>query len=83
MPIAASAIIGIAGELVKGFTTTHSEERKRPDTPITVLQRLGLRADFVHVLADGRIVKSGGKELAEELEQKGYEWIEEEVAAAR
>jgi cell division protein FtsA len=28
-------VIGIAGELVKGFTTTHSEERKRPDTPIT------------------------------------------------
>jgi Fe-S cluster assembly ATP-binding protein len=35
------------------------------------------------VLADGRIVKSGGKELAEELEQKGYEWIEEELVTAR
>jgi Fe-S cluster assembly ATP-binding protein len=33
--------------------------------------------DFVHVLADGRIVKSGGKELALELEQKGYAWLEE------
>ena len=33
--------------------------------------------DFVHVLADGRIVKSGGKELALELEQKGYVWLEE------
>jgi Fe-S cluster assembly ATP-binding protein len=33
--------------------------------------------DFVHVLADGRIVKSGGKELAHELEQKGYAWLEE------
>ena len=32
--------------------------------------------DFVHVLGDGRIVKSGGKELALELEQKGYDWIE-------
>ncbi|MCX6896027.1 MAG: Fe-S cluster assembly ATPase SufC [Verrucomicrobia bacterium] len=31
--------------------------------------------DFVHVLVDGRIVKSGGKELALELEAKGYEWI--------
>ncbi len=31
--------------------------------------------DQVHVLAQGRIVKSGGKELAKELEQKGYEWI--------
>jgi Fe-S cluster assembly ATP-binding protein len=49
---------------------------------ITHYQRLlrYLVPDFVHVLADGRIVKSGGKELAEELEQKGYEWIEAEVA---
>ena len=31
--------------------------------------------DFVHVLVDGRIVKSGGKELALELEEKGYEWV--------
>lgn len=36
--------------------------------------------DFVHVLADGRIVKSGGKELALELEEKGYAWLENEVA---
>ncbi len=39
--------------------------------------------DFVHVLSDGRIVKSGGKELALELEDKGYGWIEAEPAAAR
>jgi Fe-S cluster assembly ATP-binding protein len=31
--------------------------------------------DFVHVLAGGRIVHSGGKELALELEEKGYDWI--------
>ena len=36
--------------------------------------------DFVHVLANGRIQKSGGKELALELEAKGYSWIEEGVA---
>lgn len=36
--------------------------------------------DFVHVLANGRIVKSGGKELALELEAKGYSWLEDEVA---
>ena len=36
--------------------------------------------DYVHVLAKGRIVKSGGKELALELEEKGYGWIEEEVS---
>jgi Fe-S cluster assembly ATP-binding protein len=37
--------------------------------------------DFVHVLVDGRIARSGGKDLAKELEAKGYEWIEREVAA--
>ena len=49
---------------------------------ITHYQRLlkYLVPDYVHVLANGRIVKSGGKELAEELEQKGYDWIDEEVA---
>lgn len=38
--------------------------------------------DFVHVLSGGRIVKSGGKELAYELEEKGYGWIEETVGQA-
>jgi FeS assembly ATPase SufC len=38
--------------------------------------------DFVHVLAGGRIVKSGGKELAVELEAKGYDWIQTAEAAA-
>ena len=35
--------------------------------------------DYVHVLLDGRIVKSGGKELAFELEEKGYDWVKEET----
>jgi Fe-S cluster assembly ATP-binding protein len=39
--------------------------------------------DFVHILMDGRIVKSGGKELALELEEKGYGWIEQELAGSR
>jgi Fe-S cluster assembly ATP-binding protein len=38
--------------------------------------------DVVHVLTDGRIVRSGGKELAFELEEKGYGWIEPEAASA-
>ncbi len=38
--------------------------------------------DFVHVLVDGCIVRSGGKEMALELEQKGYAWLEKEPAAA-
>ena len=46
---------------------------------ITHYQRLldYIIPDFVHVLYDGRIVKSGGKELALELEEKGYDWIKE------
>ena len=36
--------------------------------------------DFVHVLYQGRIVKSGDKSLAVELEEKGYDWIKKEVA---
>jgi Fe-S cluster assembly ATP-binding protein len=38
--------------------------------------------DYVHVLYKGKIVKSGGKELALELEAKGYDWIKNEVAIA-
>ena len=36
--------------------------------------------DFVHVLYQGRIVRSGGKDLALDLEKKGYDWIKEEAA---
>ncbi len=48
---------------------------------ITHYQRLldYIVPDFVHVLMDGRIVKSGGKELAYELEEKGYDWIKTEL----
>ncbi len=50
---------------------------------ITHYQRLldYIEPDFVHVLADGRIIRSGGKELALELEDKGYAWVLEENAA--
>lgn len=49
---------------------------------ITHYQRLldYIVPDFVHVLYDGKIVKTGGKELALELEEKGYDWIKEELA---
>ncbi|MFT6748698.1 MAG: Fe-S cluster assembly ATP-binding protein [Flavobacterium sp.] len=48
---------------------------------ITHYQRLldYIVPDFVHVLVNGRIVKSGGKELAYELEEKGYDWIKAEL----
>lgn len=50
---------------------------------ITHYQRLldHIVPDFVHVMFEGRIVKSGGKELAHELEEKGYDWIKDEVNA--
>jgi Fe-S cluster assembly ATP-binding protein len=50
---------------------------------VTHYQRLlsDIVPDFVHVLSGGRIVKSGGKELALELEDRGYGWIETEPAA--
>ena len=50
---------------------------------ITHYQRLldHIIPDFVHVLYDGRIVKSGDKNLAIELEAKGYDWIKQELEA--
>ena len=49
---------------------------------ITHYQRLldYIQPDFVHVMYNGRIVKSGDKSLAKELEEKGYDWIKEEVS---
>lgn len=57
---------------------------KRPDTSVIVIthyQRLldYIMPDVVHVLYDGRIVKTAGKELALELEEKGYDWIKREI----
>jgi Fe-S cluster assembly ATP-binding protein len=69
--------------VAEGVNALRSE--KHSVLVITHYQRLltYLIPDFVHVLSNGRIVKSGGKELAEELEQKGYEWLEsQEVATA-
>jgi len=56
---------------------------KRKDNAFVIIthyQRLlnYIVPDFVHVLSNGKIVKSGGKELALELEEKGYDWIKEE-----
>jgi Fe-S cluster assembly ATP-binding protein len=52
---------------------------------ITHYQRLlnYIVPDYIHVLYDGRIVKSGSKELALELEVKGYDWIKAEAAAGQ
>jgi Fe-S cluster assembly ATP-binding protein len=60
---------------------------RRPDNAtlvITHYQRLlnYIVPDFVHVLVDGRIVKSGGKELAFALEERGYDWLVQETSPA-
>ncbi len=60
---------------------------RRPENAtivVTHYQRLlnYIVPDYVHVLANGRIVKSGGKDLALELEAKGYDWLIDEPAAA-
>ncbi len=58
---------------------------RRPDNATVVVthyQRLlnYITPDYVHVLADGRIATSGGKELAHELEARGYDWLRAEAA---
>jgi Fe-S cluster assembly ATP-binding protein len=61
----------------------HLRSKENAVVLITHYQRLleYIKPDFVHVLYKGRIVKSGGSELALELEAKGYDWIKEEVKA--
>jgi Fe-S cluster assembly ATP-binding protein len=67
--------------VANGVNTLKSEDNAT--VVITHYQRLldYIVPDFVHVLYNGKIVKTGGKELALELEEKGYDWIKEEVDA--
>ena len=67
--------------VANGVNALRSPERAM--IVVTHYQRLldYIEPDFVHVLANGRIVRSGDKTLAYELEQKGYSWILEEEAA--
>ena len=57
--------------------------KKNAIVVITHYQRLleYIVPDYVHVLSEGKIVKSGSKELALELEEKGYDWLKEETVA--
>jgi Fe-S cluster assembly ATP-binding protein len=66
--------------VASGVNALRSENRSF--IVVTHYQRLlnYIEPDFVHVLADGKIVKSGDKSLALELEAKGYSWLEDEVA---
>jgi Fe-S cluster assembly ATP-binding protein len=68
-------------EVAHGVNSLRGSERSM--IVVTHYQRLlnYIIPDFVHVLYNGRIVKSGKKDLALELESKGYGWLEEEVAA--
>ena len=65
-----------------GVNSMRSEERSF--ILVTHYQRLldYIRPDHVHVLADGKIIKSGDEQLARELEERGYEWVRQEAAAA-
>src|SRR5712692_4401952 len=69
--------------VANGATALRSPDRAM--LVITHYQRLlkYIVPDFVHVLVDGRIVKSGGKALALELEAKGYDWIKAEAGMAQ
>ena len=66
--------------VAEGVNSLRSQDRSF--LMITHYQRLldYIKPDFVHVLADGQIVKTGGAELALELEAKGYEWVEGQAA---
>src|SRR4051812_31419915 len=67
--------------VANGINKLHQQDAHRAMLVVTHYQRLlnYVVPDFVHVMIDGRIVKSGGKELALELEEKGYDWVEREV----
>jgi Fe-S cluster assembly ATP-binding protein len=68
--------------VAEGVNALRSEQKAI--VVVTHYQRLleYIVPDHVHVLAEGRIVRSGGRELALELEEKGYSWIEKEAAGA-
>ncbi len=68
--------------VANGVNMLHKQDAKQAILLVTHYQRLlnYIVPDFVHVMMDGRIVKSGDKSLALQLEEKGYDWIEDEVA---
>jgi Fe-S cluster assembly ATP-binding protein len=70
--IVAQSIEALRGPEVGILLITHYERLLRYVTP-----------DRVHVLVDGRIVRTGGRELAHELETKGYDWVRDELYAGK
>jgi Fe-S cluster assembly ATP-binding protein len=69
--------------VASGVNSLRSEDRAM--IVVTHYQRLlnYIVPDFLHVLVEGRIVREGGKELALELEEKGYSWLEKEPPSTR
>src|ERR1051325_9675729 len=68
-----------------GVSKIHQSDPKKAILLVTHYQRLlnYIVPDKVHVMIDGRIVKNGGKELALQLEERGYDWVEDEAAATK
>jgi Fe-S cluster assembly ATP-binding protein len=69
--------------VAEGVNAVYASDANKAILLVTHYQRLlnYIVPDKVHVMLDGRIVKSGGKELALQLEERGYDWIEDEVTA--
>ncbi len=67
--------------VASGVNKLHNQDKERAILLVTHYQRLlnYIVPDVVHVMIDGRIVKSGDKNLALQLEEHGYDWVEEEV----
>lgn len=70
--------------IAAGVNKLHQQDTQRSILLVTHYQRLlnYIVPDFVHVMIDGRIVKSGGKDLALKLDTEGYDWVAEEVGAS-
>jgi Fe-S cluster assembly ATP-binding protein len=70
--------------VTSGINRIKSERQDMAVLLITHYQRMlnYITPDVVHVMVDGRIIRSGGPELALELEEKGYDWLREEVPSA-
>jgi Fe-S cluster assembly ATP-binding protein len=70
--------------VARGVSALHEQDRERAFLIVTHYQRVlnYVTPDRVHVMMDGRIVKSGGKDLALALEERGYDWVAQESATA-
>ncbi len=70
--------------VAEGINKLHEQDHERSWLVVTHYQRLlnYIVPDIVHVMIDGRIIKTGDKNLALELEEKGYDWVERDALAS-